>query len=131
MKYLFAVLAFTALSACAQQFPKEVSSDAVFGTVQNVSSASDVKQLVYMDSEDPHKKNWGAMGQTTVTVDGTPYLISWEHAEKVKSLKVGDKVNLHPTEFIVCDGQNDYQPTCRRLMKIYHSERRIAPIPNL
>lgn len=116
------------ISACKQELPKAVEQKSVFGTVQEVSTANDVKQLVYQTGQDPYAQNWGLMPRYYLTIDGKKYAIHWDHADKMKELKVGDKVNLHPSEYISCIGESDLRPSCDRLMKIYKSERRINPV---
>jgi hypothetical protein len=116
------------VAGCKQELPKAVEADSVFGTVQDLRTTSDEKQLVYTSGEDPYTKNWGLAGGYYVTVDGKQYMVHWENAEAFKQLKAGDKVNLHPTEYITCTGETDLKPTCFRLMKIYKSERRVNPI---
>lgn len=113
---------------CKQELPKQVSQDAVFGTVQNIKTVDNEKMLVYQSSEDPYQKRWGLAGGYYVTVDGVEYQLNWDQADKMKELKVGDKVNLHPTEYIACVGEADLKPTCRRMMRVYKSERRMNPL---
>lgn len=122
------VIPFALLAGCKQELPKQVTQDAVFGTVQNIRSVSDEKQLVYQSGEDPYQKNWGLAGGYYVTVDGKDYQLNWDQADKVKELKVGDKVNLHASEYIACVGEAELKPNCRRLMRVYKSERRLNPL---
>lgn len=131
-KFLLALLIAPSLSfsltACKQELPRQVSQDAVFGTVQNIKSVTDQKTLVYVSTEDPYQKHWGLAGGYYVTVDGVEYALHWDQADKLKELKVGDKVNLHPSEYIACVGEADLKPVCRRLMRVYKSERRMNPL---
>jgi hypothetical protein len=91
-------------------------------------TANDEKQLLYTQGEDPYKKVWGSAAGYYVTVDGKEYKVHWDQAEKFTALKTGDRVNLHPSEYISCVGEADLKPTCVRLMRIYKSERRTAPV---
>ena len=116
------------LTACKQELPKTLEQKSAFGTVQEVSTANDVKQLIYQLGQDPYTQNWGLMPRYYVTIEGQKYPIHWDHADKMKELKVGDKVNLHPSEYISCIGESDLKPSCEVLMKIYKSERRINPV---
>lgn len=116
------------LTACHQQLPKQVVAQPQFGTVQSLTSQDNQKVLIYTQGQDPYAQHWGLATTYTLTVDGKQYLADWEDADKFKKLKVGDKVNLHPSEYILCEGQNDLNPTCYRLMHIYKSDRRINPL---
>lgn len=116
------------LGGCKQELPKAVEQPPVFGTVQAMRTANDHKQLIYQSGQDPYEKNWGLAASYYVQVDGKEYPVHWEHAEKFNALKVGDKVNLHPTDYISCTGESDLKPQCDRLMRIYRSERRINPL---
>ncbi|MNS21236.1 hypothetical protein D3C72_529940 [compost metagenome] len=116
------------LSGCKQELPKEVAQDNVFGTVQNLRTTADEKMLVYTQGADPAEKSWGKAGGYYITVDGTEHVVHWDQSEKFKTIKAGDKVNLHPSEYIACVGESDLKPTCRRMMRIYKSERRIDPL---
>ena len=119
------------LGGCKQELPRTVEQPPVFGTVQALRTANDQKQLMYQTGQDPYQKNWGLAASYYVQVDGKEYPIHWEHAEKFNALKVGDKVNLHPSEFISCVGESDLKPQCNRLMRVYQSERRINPLEHV
>lgn len=122
------LLTLAALAGCKQELPKEVDQKPVFGTVQEVSTANDVKQLVYQLGQDPYAQNWGLMPRYYVTIEGKKYAVHWDYADKHKELQVGDKLNLHPSEYVSCIGESDLRPSCERLMRIYKSERRVNPI---
>lgn len=124
------VLLFPLLLAfgCKQELPRQVDTPPAFGTIQALDVVDGEKRLIYTETEDPHQKNWGLATSYYVTLDGHKYQVSWNEAEKFKQLKVGDKVNLHPTEYITCVGESDLKPSCTRLMKIYRTERRLDPI---
>ena len=121
-------LAAIAIQGCKQDLPRSLDTKPEFGTVQEVVTRQDEKVLLYTASEDPYTKNWGSVTSRYVKVNDVLYPIHWDDSEKFKQLKVGDKVNLHPSEFIVCTGEADLKPTCSRLMNIYRSERRVNPI---
>lgn len=125
---LLVAVALLPLEGCKQELPKTLEQPPVFGTVQAMRSANDQKQLIYQSGQDPQEKNWGLAASYYVQVEGKEYPVHWEHTEKFKALKVGDKVNLHPTEYITCTGESDLKPQCDRLMRIYRSERRINPL---
>lgn len=131
-KSLFSLLVIPFLivpaTGCKQELPRSVAQDAVFGTVQSLKTVDNDKMLVYVSTEDPYQKHWGLAGGYFVTVDGTEYQLHWDQADKMKELKVGDKVNLHPSEYIACVGEADLKPVCRRLMRVYKSERRMNPL---
>ena len=113
------------LTACKQQFPKDVVGQPIFGTVQKLSSQDSLSQMIYQGGEDPTKKNWGLAGAYWVTIDGKQYPVFWEDRQKFLKLKVGDTVNLPPTAYIDCFGESDLKPTCYRLYHVYKSDRRI------
>jgi hypothetical protein len=125
---LMLALALPLFAGCKQEFPKTLDEPSVFGTVQSLRQADSQKQLLYQAGQDPYKKNWGMATSYYVTVDGKELPVHWDQVDKYKALKVGDKVNLHPSEFISCVGEADLKPTCHRLMRIYKSERRVNPI---
>jgi hypothetical protein len=127
-KFALLLALAVSLSACKQDLPQKLEAENVFGTVTAVQMIDNEKQLLYTQGQDPHQKVWGAAASYVVTVDGKPYKVHWDQAEKFKGLKAGDKVNLHPTEYISCVGEADLKPTCNRLMRIYQSERRVNPI---
>jgi hypothetical protein len=116
------------LAACKQELPSKIEQDGVFGTLQDLKLQDNTKMLIYVQGDDPTKKNWGLAGGYYVTVDGKSYMLHWDQADKFKSLKVGDKVNLHPSEYISCVGEADLKPTCYRMMRVYKSERRVDPL---
>lgn len=122
------ILALSPLAACKQELPRTLEQPNVFGTVQEVKQVADEKQLIYVQGADPQTKNWGSAGAYYVKVDDQWHKLHWEQAEKFNALKVGDKVNLHPTEYISCVGESDLKPTCNRLMRVYKNERRINPL---
>lgn len=128
MKKLLVLGALLALTACAQELPKTIEQGQVIGTIQKLRAATDVPELIYTEGSDPHQKNWGKAGAYYVTVNGQDYSIIWEHADKFAKLHEGDRVTLIPTEYIVCEGQNDYKPHCGKLMKIYRGESRVNPV---
>ena len=127
-KYLVGIVTISILVACKQDIPKSVETAPEFGTVQELRTADSEKVLLYTRGEDPYQKSWASTTSRYVKVDGVEHPVHWADAEKFKNLKVGDKVNLHPSEYIVCIGEADLKPTCRRLMRIYRSDRRIAPV---
>lgn len=116
------------LTGCKQELPKKVDDPPVFGKVQELRTTASEKQLMYQGGQDPSKLNWGSATSYYVRLDDVWYPIQWDEVSKFKQLKVGDSVNLHPSEFISCVGENDIKPTCHRLMKIFKSDRRIAPL---
>jgi hypothetical protein len=116
------------LAGCKQDLPRQLDKDAAFGTVTGLKTIDNEKQLLYTQGEDPYKKVWGTAASYVVMVDGKEYKVHWDQSDKFKALKEGDKVNLHPTEYIACVGEADLKPTCVRLMRIYKSERRVNPI---
>ncbi len=122
------LLVSTTLGGCKQDLPKEVNDEAVFGTVQDLKTVPSEHQLIYQLGEDPYKKNWGSTTAYYVRVNDVMYPVLWDDAELYKKLKVGDKVNLHPSEYISCVGENDLKPNCHRMMKVYKSDRRIPPL---
>ena len=115
-------------TACKQELPSRLAQDGVFGTIQSLRTTDNEKMLVYVQGDDPTKKNWGLAGGYYVTVEGKTYLLHWDQADKYKSLKEGDKVNMHPSEYIACTGETDLKPTCYRMMKVFKSERRVDPL---
>jgi hypothetical protein len=128
-KFFPLLLAFAIpVFGCKQDLPQKLEAKGAFGTVTAVETVDNAKQLLYTQGEDPYKKVWGAAAIYNVTVDGTTYRVHWDEVEKYKTLKVGDKVNLHPTAYISCTGEADLKPTCVRLMRIYKSERRVNPL---
>lgn len=116
------------LAGCKQQLPQKLETPPAFGTVQEVKTASEQKMLIYTQGEDPYKKNWGSAAGYSVRVEGKDYLLHWDQADKFRALKVGDRVNLHPSEYIACIGEADLNPSCTRMMRIYKSERRVDPL---
>ena len=129
MKFFHLLLvALPLLASCKQDLPRTLNEPNVFGTVQEVKVGQSERQLIYQGGQDPYKQNWGSATGHYVKVDDQLYPVLWDEAEKLKTLKVGDKVNLHPSEFIVCVGENDLKPTCHRMMRVYKSERRINPL---
>lgn len=116
------------LVGCKQDLPQKLEMKAVFGTVTALQTVDNEKQLLYPQGSDPYGKAWGTAASYVVSVDGQPYKVHWDQLDKFKALKEGDKVNLHPTEYITCVGEADLKPTCTRLMRIYKSERRVNPI---
>jgi hypothetical protein len=129
MKKLALILAvLLPLAGCKQDLPQKLEGDTAFGTVTGLQTIENEKQLLYTQGQDPYKKTWGTASSYVVSVDGKPYKVHWDQIEKFKALKEGDKVNLHPSEYIACVGEADLKPTCERLMRIYKSERRVNPI---
>jgi hypothetical protein len=128
LKTLGCLLVLTSLVGCKQELPKTVEQKSVFGTVQEIQTVNDQKQLIYQLGQDPYKQNWGLMPRYYVTIEGKKYAVHWDHAEKFKEIKVGDKLNLHPSEYVSCIGESDMKPSCERLMKIYKTERRVNPL---
>src|SRR5207253_1288592 len=113
---------------CKQEIPPKVDQAPIFGKVQELKSVTSEKQLMYQMGQDTSKLNWGTASSYYVKVDDVWYPVQWEEVAKFKELKVGDGVNLHPTEYISCIGQNDVKPTCKRLMKVYKADRMIPPL---
>lgn len=116
------------LLGCKQEIPAKVGQEPVFGRVQELKTVNSEKQLMYQTGQDTSKLNWGTATSYYVRIDDVWYPIQWDEAPKLKDLKVGDKVNLHPSEFISCTGENDLKPNCRRLMKVYKADRPIPPL---
>lgn len=116
------------LAACAQQLPKTLEVKNAFGTVQEKSVRENVPVLMYEEGIDPKSRNWGRSAVYEIKVDGESYKIHWEEATKLQALKIGDKVNLHPSSYIVCEGENERVPECTKLMRIYKSDTKINPI---
>jgi len=127
----FSILLSLSLSACKQELPQKLEEPNAFGTIQEIKTLPSEKMLIYGGGEDPYKANWGTATAYHLKVDGQVYFIHWDDAAKFKELKVGDKVNLHPGEFIACEGQNDLKPTCHRLMRVYKADRKINPLGGL
>lgn len=119
------------LGACKQDLPKKLDETNVFGTVQEVKTVASERQLIYQGGQDPYTQNWGSATGYYVKIDDTLYPVLWDEAEKLKALKPGDKVNLHPSEFIVCVGEHDMKPVCHRMMRVYKSSRRINPLEHV
>jgi hypothetical protein len=126
----FLLTSALSLTACAQEFPKEVSQGPVFGTVSEMKSADD-KVIVYHNGEEPSKKNWGAMTVYRLTLDGSEYLVHWSQTEKFNKLKKGDKVNLHPSGEFMAFGEKEMKPQVFPLMNIYKSDHRINPVSGM
>lgn len=122
------LLASFPLSGCKQELPKKVEQAAVFGTATEMHVADNEKQLIYVQGQDPYTKAWGLAAGYYITVNGQVYKVHWDQADKFKQLKAGDRINLHPTEYISCVGEADLKPMCSRLMRIYKSERQISPL---
>lgn len=116
------------LGACKQELPARLDEPNVFGTVQEVKTVERERMLIYQGGEDPYQKNWGFATAYMVRVDDVWYPVHWNEAEKFKTLQVGDKVNLHPGEYIACVGEKDLRPECHRMMRVYKSSRRINPL---
>jgi hypothetical protein len=116
------------LAACKQELPKALQEPAAFGTFTETKTVPSERQLIYNGGEDPYAKTWGSATGYYVKVDDVWYPVLWDEVSKLKDLKPGDKVNLHPSEFIACTGENDLKPTCHRLMRVYKSQRRIDPL---
>ena len=116
------------LIACKQELPKDVQEPNVFGTVQELKTVASEQTLIYQLGQDPYKAHWGSATGRYVKVDDVFYPLHWDEAQKFKDLKVGDKVNLHTSEFIACTGENDLKPNCHRMMRVFRSERRINPL---
>jgi hypothetical protein len=83
---------------------------------------------MYQIGQDTSHLNWGSATGYYVRIDDNWYPVHWDEAQKLKELKIGDSVNLHPSEFISCTGENDLKPNCRRLMKVYKGDKPIAPL---
>ena len=129
LRFFLPILFLTSLATgCKQDLPSQLEEPSVFGTVQEVNTRVSEKQLIYQAGQDPYKLNWGTATGYYVKVDEVTYPVLWDEADKFKALKVGDKVNLHPSEFISCVGENDLKPSCHRLMRIFKSDRRINPL---
>jgi hypothetical protein len=122
------VLAGLLLVACKQELPSKLEEPNVFGTVGEVKVVPSERQLIYQGGQDPSRLNWGSSTGYYVKVDEVWHPVLWDEAEKLKALKPGDKVNLHPSEFISCVGENDLKPTCHRLMRVYKSSRKVDPL---
>ena len=129
IRTIFPLLLIAAFAtSCKQDLPSKLEEPNVFGTVQEVVTRPSEKQLIYQSGQDPYKMNWGSATGYYVKVDETTYPVHWDEAERLKTLKAGDKINLHPSEFIACVGENDLKPACHRLMRIYKSDRQINPL---
>ena len=124
----FVLIATALLTGCKQDLPRKLEVESVFGTVTEKRMVDNVKHLIYVSGADPYQKNWGTAASYEVTVNGQVYRLHWDQAEKFKELATGDKVNLHPSEYIDCVGEADLKPDCTRLMRVYKSERRIQPL---
>jgi hypothetical protein len=116
------------LAGCKQELPKGLKEEPAFGTFTETKTVPSERQLIYNGGEDPYTKSWGSATGHYVKVDDVWYPVLWDEAAKLKDLKPGDKVNLHPSEFIVCVGENDLKPSCHRMMRVYKSQRRINPL---
>jgi hypothetical protein len=116
------------LSGCKQELPQKLKEPPVFGTFTETKTEASQRQLIYQSGEDPYAKSWGSATGYYVRVDDAWYPVLWDEAPKLKDLKPGDKVNLHPSEFIACTGENDLKPECHRLMRVYKSQRRVDPL---
>ncbi len=122
------VLLLPLMAGCKQELPQKLDEPNVFGTIQEIKTVESEKQLIYQGGADPYKQNWGTATGYYIKLDEKVYPVLWDEAEKLKTLKAGDKVNLHPSEFISCVGENDLKPTCHRMMRVFKSERRINPL---
>lgn len=122
------LLALPLLAGCKQELPSKLEEPNVFGTIQEIKTVQSEKQLIYQGGADPYKQNWGTATGYYVKVDDVLYPVLWDEAEKLKGLKPGDKVNLHPSEFISCVGENDLKPSCHRMMRVFKGERRVNPL---
>ncbi|MEB3220809.1 MAG: hypothetical protein VKS61_01905 [Candidatus Sericytochromatia bacterium] len=125
---ILALAAAGSLSACKQELPKGLKEPPAFGTYTETRTVPSERQLIYAGGEDPYGKSWGSSAGYYIKVDEVWYSVLWDDAPKLKDLKPGDKVNLHPSEFIACTGENDLKPSCHRLMRVYKSHRRINPL---
>jgi hypothetical protein len=128
LPFALSLLAALALTGCKQDLPKGLKEPPAFGTFSERKTVASERQLIYNGGDDPYTKSWGSATGYYVKVDDVWYPVLWDEAPKLKDLKPGDKVNLHPSEFIVCVGENDLKPTCHRMMRVYKSHRRINPL---
>ena len=124
---LLVAFAFVA-GGCKQQIPAKVDQQPVFGKIQEIKTVASEKQLMFPQGGYSEKLNWGTATSYYLKVDDAWYPLQWEEASKFKGLKVGDSVNLHPSEYVSCMGENDLKPTCKRLMKVYKSDHFIPPL---
>lgn len=128
IRVAFLLIAISAVAGCKQDLPSRLDEPNVFGTVQEIKTVASEKQLIFQAGQDPYKLNWGSATAYYIKVDDVLHPVLWDEAEKLKKLNKGDKVNLHPSEFIVCVGENDLKPVCHRMMRVYKSERRVNPL---
>lgn len=125
------IAAFTLLAllvACKQELPKNVDMKADFGPIEAIERQKSVTCLLYRPGEDPYQKNWGSMTVDVLRVHDTVHYVEWVDKDKVASYQVGDKVNVHPGEYVICLGQNDLKPDCRKMVRVFRNHRPIAPI---
>lgn len=128
MRRMAALSALLLLVACKQELPKNVDQKPDFGPIEAIELQKSVNCLLYRPGEDPHSKNWGSMTVDVVRVHDTAYYVEWVDKDKVASYHVGDKLNVHPGEYIICLGQNDLKPDCRRMVRVFRNARPIAPL---
>jgi hypothetical protein len=126
--FLLAAVLGISLIGCKQEIPAKVSSDPVFGKVQELKTVDSEKQLIYQSGQDTKKVNWGSASGYYVKIEDVWHPVQWDDAAKFKELKVGDSVNMYPTEFIACTGENDLKPHCQHLMKVMKSDKPVPPL---
>lgn len=102
--------------------------EAVFGPVEALRQTDNQVSMAYRIGDDPLIQRFGLAGNRFLTLGGHEYAIHWDSGETFGALAVGQTVNLHPSDMVVCVETGAQFPQCYRLMRAYRGDRRIPPI---
>lgn len=102
--------------------------EAVFGPVEALRQTDNELTLAYRVGENPYQQRFGLAGNAFLTLGGHEYGIHWDSADEFKTIAIGNTVNLHPTDQIICVDRGGEFPACYRMMRAYKGSRRIPPV---